>query len=182
MPCWEMQMPDRQTMIDRYLDEVDGSLRVGPAHRRRVLDEIEGHLHDAVEAHRAEGLQPQAAMRRAIEELGPPEDVAMQFSPTPAPARSVRGWRRWTPMALPAAVLAAGVTLNAWNLYMLRYGLTRGVQEALRLSVLYTSVVGALTTATFLAIRNGDSDPAWRRAAWGFASLTGVIVVMSYAS
>lgn len=170
-----------QTMIDRYLEDVDSYLHVDRAHRQRVLAEIEGHLHDAVEAHITQGVQPQDAMRRAIAEIGPPQDVAMQFSPTPPPARSVRGWRRWTPIVLPTAVLAAGVALNAWNLYMLRYGLTRGVQLALRLSVLYTAVVGALTAATYVAIRNGDRDPAWRRAAWVFAALTGVIVAMSLA-
>lgn len=176
-----MQMLD-QTMIDRYLEDVDSYLHVDRVHRQRVLAEIEGHLHDAVEAHITQGVQPHDAMRRAIAEVGPPQDVAMQFSPTPAPARSVRGWRRWTPIVLPAAVLAAGLALNAWNLYMLRYGITRGVQLALRLSVLYTAVVGALTSATYVAIRNGDRDPAWRRAAWGFAALTGVIGAMSIAS
>ena len=170
-----------QTMIDRYLEDVDSYLHVDRAHRQRVLAEIEGHLHDAVEAHITDGVQPQDAMRRAIEELGPPQDVAMQFSPTPVPARSVRGWRRWTPIVLPAAVLAAGVAQIVWSLYMLRYGLTRGVQLALRLSVLYAVVVGALAAATYVAIRNGDRDPAWRRAAWGFAALTGAIVAVSIA-
>jgi hypothetical protein len=171
-----------QTMIDRYLDEVDSYLHVDRAQRERVLAEIEGHLHDAVEAHTTEGVAPHEAMRRAIEDIGPPQDVAGQFSPTPTPARSVRGWRRWTPIILPAVVLAAGGALTAWNLiYVLRYGPTRGVQLALRYSLLYTAVVGALTAATFVAIHNGDRDPAWRRAAWLFAALTGVIIAMSYA-
>jgi hypothetical protein len=62
---------------------------------------------------------------------------------------------------------------------MLRYGLTRGAQVALGYSLPYTAVVGALTAATYVAIRNGDRDPAWRRAAWALAALTGVIVGMS---
>lgn len=176
-----MQMLD-QTMIDRYLEDVDSYLHVNRAHRQRVLAEIEGHLHDAVEAHITQGVQPQDAMRRAIAEVGPPQDVAMEFSPTPAPTRSVRGWRRWTPIVLPAVVLAAGVALTVWNLlYVTRYGLTRGGQFALRYSLLYTAVVGALTAATYVAIRNGDRDPTWRRAAWVFGALSGVIVAMSYA-
>jgi hypothetical protein len=170
-----------QTMIDRYLQDVDSYLHVDRAHRQRVLAEIEGHLHDAVEAHITQGVQPQDAMRRAIAEVGPPQDLAMQFSPTPAPARSVRGWRRWTPIVLPTAVLAAGVALSAWNLFMLRHGLTYGLKLALWHSLLYTAVVGALTAATYVAIRNGDQDLAWRRAAWVFAALTGVIVAMSLA-
>ena len=38
-----------------------------------------------------------------------------------------------------------------------------------------------LTAATYVGIRNGDRDPAWRRAAWVFAALTGGIVAMGYA-
>lgn len=169
-----------QTMIDRYLEDVDSYLHVDRAHRQRVLAEIEGHLHDAVEAHITQGVQPQDAMRRAIAGVGPPQDVAMQFSPSPAPARSVRGWRRWTPIVLPTAVLAVGAAVSASLLFMLRHGLTYGLQLALRQSLLYTAFVGALTAATYVAIRNGDRDPAWRRAAWVFAALTGVIVAMSY--
>lgn len=169
------------TMIDRYLEDVDSYLHVDRAHRQRVLAEIEGHLHDAVEAHITQGVQPQDAMRRAIAEVGPPQDVAMQFSPAPAPARSVRGWRRWTPIVLPTVLLAPAVVLSVWNLLLLRHGLTYGLQLVLRQSLLYTAVVGALTAATYVAIRNGDRDPAWRRAAWVFAALTGVINAMSYA-
>lgn len=170
-----------QTMIDRYLEDVDSYLHVDRAHRQRLLAEIEGHLDDAVEAHITQGIQPQDAMRRAIAEVGPPQDVAMQFSPSPVPARSVRGWRRWTPIVLPTVVLAAGVVLSVSNLFMLRHGLTYGLQLVLRQSLLYTAVVGAVTATTYVAIRNGDRDPAWRRAAWVFAALTVVIVAMSYA-
>lgn len=171
-----------QSMIDRYLEDVDSYLRVDRDHRERVLAEIQGHLHDAVEAHITQGAQPQEAMRRAIAELGPPQDVAMQFSPIPPPPRSIRGWRRWTPIALPTAVLAAGVAVTASNLlYTLRYGLTHGAQLTLRFSLLYTAVVGALTAATLVAIRNGDRDPAWRRAAWVFAALAGGVVSLTYA-
>jgi hypothetical protein len=175
-----MEMLD-QTMIDRYLEDVDSYLHVDRTHRERVLAEIQGHLHDAVEAHIIQGVQPQEAMRRAIAEVGPAQEVAMQFAPMPRPARSIRGWRRWTPLVLPTAVLTACGTLTASNVLMLRHGLTRGVQLALRYSLVYTAVVGALTAATLMAIRNGDRDPAWRRAAWAFACLTGVVVSLSYA-
>lgn len=37
-----------QTMIDRYLDDVDSHLHVDRAHRERVLAEIQGHLHAAL--------------------------------------------------------------------------------------------------------------------------------------
>jgi sensor c-di-GMP phosphodiesterase-like protein len=171
-----------QTTIDSYLEDVDSYLRIDAAHRRRVLTEIEGHLHDAIEAHIADGVQPQDALRRAIADVGSPQDVAMQFSPAPPAARSIRGWRRWTPIAMPTVVLAGGLVLIAWNLvYLEQHGQTRGVQIALRNSLLYTAVAGALTASTVVAIHNGDRDAAWRRAAWVFAGVTGLVVVSSYA-
>jgi hypothetical protein len=176
-----MQMLD-QTLIDRYLDDVASYLHVDRAHRERVLAEIQGHLHDAVEARISQGVQPQEAMQRAIEAIGPPQDVAVQFLPTPPPTRSVRGWRRWTPIVLPMPVLVAGVALTVWNLvYLRREGPTLGGRIGLAYGLLYTAVAGVLTAATFIAIRNGDRDPAWRRAAWIFAALTGVVVILSYA-
>jgi len=74
------------------------------------------------------------------------------------------------------------VTFTVSNLiYLLREGPTRGGQLALRYSLLYASVAGALTAATFVAIRKGDRDLSWRRTAWVFAALTGVVVFLSYA-
>ena len=170
-----------QTMIDKYLEDVESYLQIDAAQRRRVLAEIEGHLHDSVEALIAEGVQPQDALRRAIAEVGPPADVAMQFSPAPLPVRSVRGWRRWTPIVLPTLVLTAGLVLTTSNLvYLVQNGLTRGVQIALGYSLLYSAVAGALIAATVAAIRNGDRDAAWRRVAWGFAGGAGLLVVLSY--
>lgn len=171
-----------QTMLDRYLDDVDSYLHVDRVHRERVLAEIEGHLHDAVEAHIADGVAPQEAMQRAINDVGPPQDVAMQFAPTPAPARSVRGWRRWAPMALPAVMLAVGASLLVWDLLLVRNGLTDGLKVVLRRSLLYAAGAGALTVATYVTIRNGDRDPTWRRAAWALAGLTGIVVALNVTS
>lgn len=100
----------------------------------------------------------------------------MQFSPAPGPARSVRGWRRWTPIVLPTAVLAVSLVLCAVHLLLLRDGLTYGLQLVLKRSLLHAAGAGALTAATYGAIRNGDRDPAWRRVAWALAGLTAVIV------
>lgn len=164
-----------ETMIDRYLDDVDSYLHLDRAHRERVLTEIQGHLHDAAEAHITQGAQPQEAMDRAIAEVGPPQDVARQFSPMSPPVRSIRGWRRWTPIVLPAALLTVNVAVTVWNFFLLRHGFTYGLQIVLRYSLLYTATAGAFTLATMLAIRNGDRDPAWRRAAWVVAALAGIV-------
>lgn len=168
-----------QAMIDRYLHDVDAHLHVDRAHRKRILDEIEGHLHDAVEAHVARGAEPEHAIQQAIAELGPPDDVAVQFSPLPSPARSVRSWRRWAPIAVPGVLLAMGVAMTAWSLAWLSGGLTLGEQVAQRQYFLWTGLGGALTAGTFIAIRRGDRDPAWRIGAWFLAALTGAIVGLS---
>lgn len=171
-----------QTMIDRYLEDVDSYLHVDRARRERVLTEIEGHLHDAVEAHITQGVQPQEAMRRAVAELGPPQDVARQFAPLPPPARSIRGRRRWTPVVVPMVVLGAGVMVTVSNvIHLMREGPTLGGRTGLMHGLLYTAAAGALTAATVVAIRNGDRDPAWRRAAWMFVAVMGVVVIVSYA-
>jgi hypothetical protein len=173
-----MQLLD-QTMIDRYLEEVDVYLHVDRAQRQRVLDEIQGHLHDAVEAHIVGGAQPAEAMERAVEELGSPAEVAMQFSPAPSPSRSVRGWRRWAPLALPAVHLIISVALIAWSLSWLQGGLTLGEQRLQTSYMIHTAIVAALATGTYVAIRYADRDPAWRRAAWFFAGLTVVFMVVT---
>jgi hypothetical protein len=168
-----------QPMLDLYLQEVDVYLHVDRAQRQRVLDEIQGHLHDAVEAHIVGGAQPAEAMARAVGELGSPAEVAMQFSPAPPPSRSVRGWRRWAPMALPAAHFIFGAALLAWSLSWLAGGLTLGERRAQTSYLIHTAIVGALATGTYVAIRHADRDPAWRRAAWFSAGLTVVFAIVS---
>lgn len=170
-----------QSLVDRYLKDVDSYLNVASPKRERVLGEIESHLRDSAEAHIALGVPPRDAMRRAVDQIGSPKDVATQFLPTSTAVRSVRGWRRWAPIMLPAAVLSAGLALTTWNLIQLRSGSTEGVRLALRYSLLYTVVAAGLSVATFVAIRNGDRDPAWRRAAWTFATLTVVLVGATFA-
>lgn len=170
------------TVIDSYLDDVDRYLDVDRTQRRRVLEEIEGHLHDAVEAHIARGTPPCDAMQHAMAELGSPEDVATQFSPARSPTRSVRGWRRWMPLALPAAVLTIWTGFSAWNLLMLRHGWTRGLEVALWHTLLPTAVVAVLVAATYVAIQKADRDPAWRRASWLLASLVPFVVLASYSA
>lgn len=170
-----------QTTIDQYLKDIDSYLQVDATYRKRVLAEIEGHLHDAVEVQVNDGVEPHEAMQRAIAELGPPSDVAMQFAPAPVPVRSIRGWRRWTPIVLPAAVLVVALMVSLSSLLLLRHGLTYGVRVVLWHNLRHTAVIGALAAMTYVAIGNGDRDPAWRRAAWVLAAVTAVIVALSAA-
>lgn len=168
-----------QAMVDRYLDEVDAHLHVDRAHRRRVLDEIQGHLDDAVEAHLARGADPDDAVRQAIAEVGPPDRLAMAFSPSPGPTRSVRGWRRWMPLVVPALLFAGGALATAWHLTLARDGVTTGLRIVVGADLRYTAAAGVLTAGAVVAIRRGDRDPSWRWVAW---SITAVAVLFALAA
>ena len=103
----------------------------------------------------------QALLRRAIAELGPPSDVAVQFAPAPVPVRSIRGWRRWMPIVLPAVVLVVALMISVSSLLLLRDGLTYGLRVVLWRNLRYTAAIGALTAmlGVLLAphgIRRGD--------------------------
>jgi hypothetical protein len=67
-------------VIEDYLDHLLAELRGDPREIRRILTEIEGHLHDAVEAGLAEGLTDVAAQQRAVERCGTPVAVAKRFA------------------------------------------------------------------------------------------------------
>ena len=170
-------MPDQAT-IDGYLEDIDAHLRTDRARRRRFLDEIDGHLRDAVDAHVARGIPPQQAVQLAIDELGPPQEVAQQLAPTPPPARALRGWRRWAPLVLPSVALAVAVFATAWHALDLRDGTTRGLELVLRDDLLHVAMVGGLAAATAVAIRSADHDPRWRGAVWFVAALTVVVATI----
>ena len=74
-----------------------------------------------------------------------------------------------------------GVAVTADDLLLVRHGVTTGLKLVLWRSALSTAVVGALTVATYLAVRGGDREPALRRAAWVFAALTAGIVAFNIA-
>jgi hypothetical protein len=69
--------------VDRYLDDLAGRLRVGPARARRLLAEAEDHLRDTAARHLAardaagaDAGDEEAAQRRAVEEFGTARQVA----------------------------------------------------------------------------------------------------------
>jgi hypothetical protein len=78
-------------------------------------------------------------------------------------------------------VLVVALIVSLWNLLLLRDGLTGVEKVVLWHNLRYTALIGALTATTYVTIRNGDRDTAWRRAAWALAAVTAVIVAMSAA-
>lgn len=61
--------------IDRFVSMLDPNLVGRPRLRRRLAEEMRGHLEDAAERYAARGLSPREAQQRAIEDFGPPEVV-----------------------------------------------------------------------------------------------------------
>jgi hypothetical protein len=69
--------------VEEYLDRLLVELRGRGRDVRRILAEVEGHLHDAMEAAMAEGLSVEDAERRALARFGSPAAVARRFARRP---------------------------------------------------------------------------------------------------
>lgn len=64
------------TLVDRYLKDLEGELRGFPANRRReILDEVGDHI---TEARAALAAETEAAIRTVLERLGDPADIAAE--------------------------------------------------------------------------------------------------------
>jgi hypothetical protein len=69
-------LPDHESPIEQYLDELYERL-TGPAHRaRRVLAEAEAHLRDFADARIAEGVESFDAEQQAVAAFGPVQGFA----------------------------------------------------------------------------------------------------------
>ncbi len=111
--------------LERYLDQVCRSVGGPKSLRQHVRQELREHLLDAAAEHKARGLSEEAALERALEEFGGPEEVragleeahgyrllpvvidkAMRWKERTMRARWL--WTTWAHLAL-AAVLALEV-------------------------------------------------------------------------
>ena len=61
--------------IESFVTRLEPNLVGRRRLRRRLTEEMRGHLEDATERHQAQGLTREDAQRKAIEEFGPPEVV-----------------------------------------------------------------------------------------------------------
>lgn len=159
---------DRQ--IESYVRQVAAHLNCDFSKRRRVLEEVEGHLRDASSQYVEAGLDPDTAVRRAIDDFGPAEVVAADLSSyrdRDDPAWSVRdcGWKRWLPIVAP--MLLTGLHL-VYALYALTWipSMTLGQRAVLTNTVRAVAIYGVFTLAGWHMLRRnrrtGGSDwPAW---------------------
>lgn len=68
--------PSATADIDSFVAALGARLRFVPEQRREACAEIEAHLRDTTEALIDEGVPPDIAQRRAVEQLGSPADLA----------------------------------------------------------------------------------------------------------
>ena len=73
--------------LERYLTELSARLRGPRGARTRVLAEIHDGLTEAIDAHLADGMPPDAAAATAIAEFGDPATVARSFAANWPPLR-----------------------------------------------------------------------------------------------
>jgi hypothetical protein len=76
----EGTQPEGSDAIESYLDDLADRLRLQGRHLRHVLAEVDDHLAVARAAALAEGLDDDAAARRAVAEFGPADLVARRLS------------------------------------------------------------------------------------------------------
>lgn len=102
-PCWEV-VPVPQTRKDSYLEEVGRQIR-WPLARRLLLRELGDHIEDQRRDLDESGLEGDAALQRAVEEMGDPVEVGRALDRLHRP----KGF--WWVMGLIAllAVLGAGI-------------------------------------------------------------------------
>jgi uncharacterized membrane protein len=104
-------MTEADSLVDRYLHELEAGLRGLPdGHRREILDEVRGHI---LEARTAEGADTEAGVRTVLDRLGDPTDIAAEarerLGVAPEPARPAT-----TPWLEVIALLLLAVPFVGW--------------------------------------------------------------------
>lgn len=68
--------------LEHYLDQVCRGISGPRSLRQHIRQELREHLRDAVAEHRAAGLSEEAALARALEDFGGPEQVGSELAAT----------------------------------------------------------------------------------------------------
>lgn len=71
-----------RTEVRRYLARIAARLQMPPSTTDAILDELASHLHDAIEAHRLDGMSREDAEREALARLGSPEALGDELRRT----------------------------------------------------------------------------------------------------
>jgi hypothetical protein len=96
--------------VQGYLQELARRLKLDPERRREILQELQSHLEDEVRAFQEGGLDPRTALRRSLELLGQPKELARQYYAVHSPA----SWRDTSLSVLPHLFFAVLFALHLW--------------------------------------------------------------------
>jgi hypothetical protein len=182
--------PEPTRRVEDYLERLGRELRKHGLAEARIVEEVRGHLADAIDDSVGQGLPPEESEREALARFGAPEAVAAQFA-----AERDRGRDRWllAAAAVVGALIAfvnsrptwddAGITALAMFLAAQVFGLISPRRPWLwaiavgiwipALAVVRTSSVGSLTMLVVLAfpLLGAYLGSAIRRASPRFGSL-----------
>ncbi len=122
--------------LERYLDRVCLSMGGPKALRQHVRQELREHLLDAAAQHRSEGLSEEAALERAMEDFGGPDEIRSDLDATHGhrllpvvidkamqwKERTMRAkwlWETWAYLALAVVILLDLMWICFGNLYLM---------------------------------------------------------------
>ena len=101
--------------VTTYLSSLAKRLHLEPREEREILLELQGHLEDKAAELESEGMDPDSAVARAVEEMGRPDAVASHMYAVHSP----RVWRDIFLATVPHFLLAALFALHLWSHYFL---------------------------------------------------------------
>ena len=98
-----------------YLNSLARFLHLDPLREREILEELQGHIEDKAAEKEAEGLDREAALACAVEEMGAPRSLADRMYEV----HSTGVWRDIALAVVPHFLLAALFALHLWSHYFL---------------------------------------------------------------
>ena len=101
--------------INKYLNSLARRLHLDPQREREILEELQGHIEDKAAEMEAAGLDREAALSSAVEEMGAPRIVASRMYAV----HSTGVWRDVLLAVVPHFLLAALFALHLWSHYFL---------------------------------------------------------------
>ncbi len=101
--------------VKNYLHALARRLHLDPAKKDEIIRELEAHLEDKTAELEAQGVDHEAAMARAVQEMGAPNAVARGMYEVHSPGM----WRDALLATIPHFLLASFFALHLWSHYFL---------------------------------------------------------------
>jgi len=101
--------------VTNYLYALARRLHLDPAEQDEIIQELEGHLEDKAAELESQGMDHEAAIARAVQEMGAPNAVARGMYEV----HSTSVWRDVLLATIPHFLLASLFALHLWSQYFL---------------------------------------------------------------